>query len=168
MKINFKIILQVLLWSELAPKINKVDKPKNEKNISSSGLSLTPWSIKITEEKRWKDMLYSPETHMDILYRWAKRGRGVSYMGPNHVQINWNHTKVNRKHKPSISKPVLWLANGWCDGSDHPIRSLVTNWLNFVLTILFHITVITESTFLFYVYINYYKSVYLLIVKTTS
>lgn len=168
MKINFKIILHVLLWSELAPKINKVDKPKNGKNISSYGLSLTPWSIKITEEKRWKDMLYSPETHMDILYRWAKRGRGVSYMGPNHVQINWNHTKVNRKHKPSISKPVLWLANGWCDGSDHPIRSLVTNWLNFVLTILFHITVITESTFLFYVYINYYKSVYLLIVKTTS
>ena len=114
MKINFKIILHVLLWSELAPKINKVDKPKNEKNISSSGLSLTPWSIKITEEKRWKDMLYSPETHMDILYIWAKRGRGVSYMGPNHVQINWNHTKVNRKHKPSsISKPVLWLANEW-------------------------------------------------------
>ena len=108
-----------------------------------------------------RHVIYSPEkTHMDILYRWAKRGRGVSYMGPNHVQINWNHTKVNRKHKPSISKPVLWLANGWCDGSDHPIRSLITNWLNFVLTILFHITVITESTFLFYVYINYYKSVY--------
>ena len=46
-------------------------------------------------------MLYSPETHMDILYRWAKRGRGVSYMGPNHVQ-------VNRKHKPSINQYSDW------------------------------------------------------------
>ena len=53
-------------------------------------------------------MLYSPETHMDILYRWAKRGRGVSYMDPNHVQINWNQTKVNRKHKPSINQYSDW------------------------------------------------------------
>ena len=56
-----------------------------------------------------RQVIYSPETHMDILYRWEKRGRGGDYMGPNHVQINWNHTKVNRKHKPSINQCSDWL-----------------------------------------------------------